>query len=64
MLRKCDNSKKRYDNEVVQKERLEKIIEICTLNKDANEEWIRQLNYFIVNMTKMSQKCEDKILKA
>lgn len=32
-----------------QKKRLQRIIEICEINKIQNEEWIRGLNYYITN---------------
>lgn len=40
-----------------------KIIDICRMNKNTNEEWIRQLNFLITNMTKLSAKTEMKIKK-
>ena len=41
-----------------------KIIDICRMNKNTNEEWIRQLNFFISNMSKMSKKTEQRIDRA
>lgn len=49
---------------MVQQRRLQKIIEICMLNKDVNEKWTRKLNYFISNMSKMAKKIQEKISKA
>ena len=36
-----------------QKKRLQRIIEICEINKIQNEEWIRGLNYYITNQRKV-----------
>lgn len=60
LAKKCEQSKKSHEAETLQKERLEKIIEICKLNKDTNEEWVRQLNFLITNLSKMSKKMEEK----
>lgn len=60
LIKKCDITKKNLQVEAKQKERLEKIIDICKLNKDSNEEWIRQLNFLISNLSKMSTKMEKK----
>ena len=60
---KCRVVKEKYDYEMLQHNRLKKIIEICILNKDTNEEWIRQLNYLITNMMKLSKKNEERKMK-
>lgn len=43
-----------------QKKRLEKIIDICKLNKDSNEEWIRQLTFLITNLGKVATNMEQR----
>lgn len=57
---KAKRSNDDYEHEKVQKKRLEKIIDICKLNKDANEEWIRQLTFLITNLSKMSLRMEER----
>jgi len=60
----CAKTSEKYHREKEQQSRLMKIIDICRMNKNTNEEWIRQLNFFISNMSKMSKKTEQRIDRA
>lgn len=61
--KKCVLAEEKGAKQVIQKERLEKIIDLCKINKDVNEEWMRQLNFLINNMSKLSKRTQDKINK-
>ena len=54
-------AKKRYKKTIQQEKRLQKIIEICFINKDLNKEWIKQLQLFITNLDKMIKDQNQKI---
>ena len=64
LVAQCAKSSEKFRREKDQQTRLMKIIDICRMNKNTNEEWIRQLNFFIANMTKMSKKTELRIDRA
>ena len=51
MSNKLNVAKGRYNNSKRQEKRLQKIIEICFLNKDLNEEWIRVSDFLKRNLT-------------
>jgi hypothetical protein len=53
LTKKLNKISDQSEDGVRQKERLLKIIEICNKNKDYNDDWIRQLNFFSQNITKM-----------
>ena len=42
-------------------DRLTRIIDICETNKAQNDEWIRQLNYYTGNLTKMIKEQQKKV---
>lgn len=46
LVKRVDSANGLYGEARKQFKRLQKIIGICYINKDINEEWIRQLNYF------------------
>lgn len=58
---RCARTQEKLSVEMKQQERLKRIIEICTLNKDANEDCTRQLNYLVANLDKLAKILEKQI---
>lgn len=53
------NSKIAFNKQI----RLQRIIDICIMNRDQNEEWIRQLNVLITSFAKMISEEQEKQAK-
>ena len=41
-----EDTEKKVQNSMDQKKRMQRIIEVCEINKIQNEEWIRGLNFY------------------
>ena len=55
------DTEKKTMNSHDQKSRMERIIEICEINKIQNEEWIRGLNFYLTNLKKAIKFEKDEI---